>query len=66
MNYSSSANLFRKEEIIIAPYGTHSKDTRGRLYPEEEHTYRGCYQRDKHRKYKQSNRYEQVSHLSRI
>ena len=49
MNYASSANLLRKEEIIIAPYGTHSKDTRGRLYPEEEHGYRGCYQRDKDR-----------------
>ncbi len=49
MNYASSANLLRKEEIVIAPYGTHSKDTRGRLYPEEEHDYRGCYQRDKDR-----------------
>lgn len=49
MNYASSANLLRKEEIIIAPYGTHSKDTRGRLYPEDEHSYRGCYQRDKDR-----------------
>lgn len=49
MNYASSANLLRKEEVIIAPYGTHSKDTRGRLYPEEEHSYRGCYQRDKDR-----------------
>ena len=49
MNYASSANLLRKEEIIIAPYGTHSKDTRGRLFPEEEHSYRGCYQRDKDR-----------------
>ncbi len=49
MNYASSANLFRKEEITIAPYGTHSKDTRGRLYPEDEHNYRGCYQRDKDR-----------------
>ena len=36
MNYASSANLLRKEEITIAPYGTHSKDTRGRLFPEEE------------------------------
>ena len=41
MNYASSANLLRKEEIIIAPYGTHSKDTRGRLYPEEEQKRRG-------------------------
>ena len=49
MNYASSANLLRKEEIIIAPYGTHSKDTRGRIYPEDEHSYRGCFQRDKDR-----------------
>lgn len=49
MNYASSANLFRKEEVIIAPYGTHSKDTKGRLYPEDDHSYRGCYQRDKDR-----------------
>ena len=49
MNYASSANLLRKEEIVIAPYGTHSKDTRGRLFPEDEHSYRGCYQRDKDR-----------------
>ena len=49
MNYASSANLLRKEEITIAPYGTHSKDTRGRLYPEDDHNYRGCYQRDKDR-----------------
>ncbi|MBQ6505410.1 MAG: deoxyguanosinetriphosphate triphosphohydrolase [Flexilinea sp.] len=49
MNYASSANLLRKEEIIIAPYGTRSKDTKGRLFPEEEHSYRGCYQRDKDR-----------------
>ena len=49
MNYASSANLLRKEEIIIAPYGTHSKETKGRLYPEDDHSYRGCYQRDKDR-----------------
>ena len=49
MNYASSANLLRKEEVIIAPYGTRSKDTRGRIYPEDEHSYRGCYQRDKDR-----------------
>lgn len=49
MNYASPMNFMRKEEIIIAPYGTHSKDTRGRAFHEEEHDYRSCYQRDKDR-----------------
>ena len=49
MNYSSAANIYRKEEITIAPYGTHSKDTKGRTYPEDEHSYRSCFQRDKDR-----------------
>ena len=30
MNYSSAANIYRKEEITIAPHRTHSKDTKGR------------------------------------
>lgn len=49
MNYASPMNFMRKEEIIIAPYGTHSKDSRGRAFHEEEHDYRSCYQRDKDR-----------------
>lgn len=49
MNYASAMNQFRKEEVMIAPYGTHSKDTLGRKYPEPDHEYRGCYQRDKDR-----------------
>ncbi len=49
MNYASPMNFMRKEEIIIAPYGTHSKDTRGRAFREDEHDYRSCYQRDKDR-----------------
>lgn len=49
MNYASNANILRKEEITIAPYGTHSKDTKGRFYHEEDHSNRACYQRDKDR-----------------
>ncbi len=33
----------------MAPYGIHSKDSRGRLYPEDETEYRTCFQRDRDR-----------------
>ncbi len=49
MNYSSAANIYRKEEVTIAPYGTRTQDSKGRIYPEEEHRYRSCFQRDKDR-----------------
>lgn len=38
-----------QEEKILAPYATKSKDSRGRRYPEEEHHYRTCFQRDRDR-----------------
>lgn len=34
------------EDQSLAPYGMHSKNTRGRKYPEDEAAYRTCYQRD--------------------
>jgi len=37
------------EERTLAPYGIHSGNSRGRLYPEEEHRYRTCFQRDRDR-----------------
>ncbi len=37
------------EEKILAPYATKSKDSRGRVHPEEEHPYRTCFQRDRDR-----------------
>lgn len=49
MNYASKVNILRKEEITIAPYGIHTNDSKGRIYPEEEHVYRPCFQRDKDR-----------------
>lgn len=42
----------RLEEIeaqSLAPYGCHSKDTRGRMYPDEEPDYRTSFQRDRDR-----------------
>jgi len=38
-----------KKEEILAPYAQKSKNSKGRLYKEEEHPYRSCYQRDKDR-----------------
>ncbi len=41
--------LERREELVLAPYAMHSSQTRGRVYPEEEHPYRTAYQRDRDR-----------------
>jgi len=38
-----------KQEALLATYAQKSKATKGRAYPEEEHPYRSCYQRDKDR-----------------
>ena len=37
------------EEQILAPYAMKSARSRGRVYPEPEHPYRTCYQRDRDR-----------------
>ena len=37
------------EAQVLAPYGFKSRDSRGRVYPEEEHPYRTVFQRDRDR-----------------
>ncbi len=37
------------EDLILAPYATKSIDSRGRVYPEKDHSYRSVYQRDRDR-----------------
>src|SRR4030067_266535 len=37
------------EEQTLAPFAAKSKDSRGRKYPELEHPYRTCFQRDRDR-----------------
>ena len=37
------------EDKILAPYAIHSKNSRGRKYPESEPDYRTCFQRDRDR-----------------
>ena len=49
MNYASAMNTYRKEDIGIAPYGIHSSNSKGRRFPEADHDYRSCFQRDKDR-----------------
>jgi len=39
----------KQEETILAPYAAWSSRSRGRKFPETEHTYRTCYQRDRDR-----------------
>lgn len=41
--------LAEMEDRILAPYGMHSKNTKGRYYPEDEAEYRSVYQRDRDR-----------------
>jgi dGTPase len=38
-----------REESLLAPYGMRSGRSRGRRYPEEEHSLRTCFQRDRDR-----------------
>jgi len=38
-----------REAVLLAPYAMKSRDSQGRAYPEEEHPYRLCYQRDRDR-----------------
>lgn len=43
------ATIAEREAAILAPYAMHSIDTRGRRHPQEEHAYRGPFQRDRDR-----------------
>lgn len=41
--------LEEQEEHALAPYGMKSRETRGRVYPDDEHPYRTAFQRDRDR-----------------
>jgi len=41
--------LEEREQRTLAPYSAYSAASRGRAYPEAEHPYRACYQRDRDR-----------------
>ena len=42
----SRQRLEQIENETLAPYGMRSRNSRGRVYPEDEHPYRTAYQRD--------------------
>ena len=41
--------LEKKEALLLAPYAALSGESRGRVYPQEEHPLRTCFQRDRDR-----------------
>jgi dGTPase len=43
------AEVEHREEAALAPFAMRNSRSRGRLYPEDEHTYRTAYQRDRDR-----------------
>ncbi|MFA5410323.1 MAG: deoxyguanosinetriphosphate triphosphohydrolase [Candidatus Omnitrophota bacterium] len=43
------ARIKEFEDNFLAPYAMRSYNSRGRVYPEKEHPYRSCYQRDRDR-----------------
>jgi dGTPase len=43
------AELEQHEHRALSPYGIRSRDSRGRAFPEDEHPYRTCFQRDRDR-----------------
>jgi len=45
----SRQRLEQIENEMLAPYGMRSRDSRGRVYPDDEHPYRTAYQRDRDR-----------------
>ena len=47
--YFDRQQLEAIEEQSLAPYGCHSKDSKGRAYPEDEPDYRTAFQRDRDR-----------------
>jgi dGTPase len=42
-------NQEKFEDIILAPYAVHARDSKGRHYPESEPSFRTCFQRDRDR-----------------
>ncbi len=49
MHMLTRKDIEKRESDLLAPYAMHSKDTKGRKYPEEEPKYRSVYQRDRDR-----------------
>lgn len=44
-----ACSLFERDELLLAPYAMHSRDSAGREHPEPTHSYRSPFQRDRDR-----------------
>jgi dGTPase len=49
MDVFEPPNWLHREDELLAPYGMHTRASRGRRHPEDEHAYRTLYQRDRDR-----------------
>ena len=47
--WNTLQTYLEREDVLLAPFAMHSRDSQGRKYSEEDHPYRGPYQRDRDR-----------------
>ena len=47
--WNSLQTYLEREELLLAPFAMHGRDSLGRKHPEPDHDYRGPYQRDRDR-----------------
>jgi len=62
---SSQIPTVQRESLLLAPYAMHSTDTVGRVHAEQDHPYRGPFQRDRDR-IVHSSAYRRLAHKTQV
>ena len=62
---STEFTTVERERLLLAPYAMRSVDTAGRVYPEQDHPYRGPFQRDRDR-IVHSSAYRRLAHKTQV